>query len=378
MKANYLFYFCDSIGSVFDSQVLALLTAINAKKIFNKLYLFLGIRNENQKNGFLAREANPEIEIVFFKSYPNYPFFNYMNRKSIKNALISQSIKSQEVIFHSRGEMIAWQLSEILDRKYHNNIIPDVRGAIVEEIAEFTDFNKLLKSFKILNNKKVVKNLNRFQKISVVSNSLKKYLITNYNIETEKIVITPSLAGSDFQFSDEQRDKIRQELKLSGDDILIVFSSGGTAGWQNNDPLNWLADKGFKVLNLSKKEIRHSNIINKFVSYDEMPLYLNAADVAIIWRDKSIVNNVASPVKFSEYICCGLPVIANRSVNMISEYISKYECGILVDDLDTIDLKTINELKAKNRKIISEDGIKNFGVETIVNKYLQIYSSLNT
>jgi len=55
------------------------------------------------------------------------------------------------------------------------------------------------------------------------------------------------------------------------------------------------------------------------LSLSEMPLYLNSADAAIIWRDKSIVNKVASPVKFSEFICCGLPIIANYSVDMIGE-----------------------------------------------------------
>ena len=62
-----------------------------------------------------------------------------------------------------------------------------------------------------------------------------------------------------------------------------------------------------------------------------MPKYLNAADAAIIWRDKSIVNKVASPVKFSEYVCCGLPVIANKTVDMINNYILKNDCGLLTD-----------------------------------------------
>ena len=56
-------------------------------------------------------------------------------------------------------------------------------------------------------------------------------------------------------------------------------------------------------MNKSKKELHHKNVINKFVDYYEIPNYLNAADIAVIWRENSIVNKVASPVKFSEYIC---------------------------------------------------------------------------
>jgi glycosyltransferase involved in cell wall biosynthesis len=375
MKTNYLYYFCDGLGSVFDSQVLALLKFISENKFFKKVYLFLGIRNENQKIDFLARKLSIEIEIIFFKSYPNYPFFNFMLRKSIQTALHSQSINFKEVIFHTRGEIIAWHLSKILSNEYHKNIIPDVRGANIEEIEEFSGLNKIARLLKIINNKKAVRNLNKFSKISAISNSLKEYLITNYGIDTKKLFITPCLAGTDFRFDESKREYIRKEFNLIREDKLIVFSSGGTANWQNNEVLIMLAEKGLKVLNLSKKEINHKNIVNKFISYSEMPAYLNAADVAIIWRDKSIVNKVASPVKFSEYICCGLPVIANESVDMISEYITKHSCGILIDSLENINLKDIKDLNLKDCAKISEEGILNFGIDTIVNDYLKTYLS---
>jgi hypothetical protein len=377
MNYHYLFYFCDRIGSVFDSQVIALLNEINKRNIFKKVYLFLGIRNENQKKDFLSKKISLEIEIIFFISYPNYPFFNYLNRKSIYTALQNQSINYREVIFHTRGEMIAWHLSKILGSEYHANIVPDIRGASVEEIGDFNNFNKIIKSLKVNISKKAIKNLNQFNYISVVSYALKKYLITEYNINHEKIFITPCLAGTAFRFYEYKREEIRNELNLDMDDVLIVFSSGGTANWQNHDILYTLAEKGLKILNLSKKEISHKNIFNKFVSYSEMPLYLNAADAAIIWLDKNIVNKVASPVKFSESICCGLPIIANYSVYMISEYLTKHNCGLLIDNLGNIDLQTIKDLAQKNRNKISEEGILNFGVDTIVNQYFRTYCTMN-
>ncbi len=131
------------------------------------------------------------------------------------------------------------------------------------------------------------------------------------------------------------------------------------------------------MLNLSKKKIEHKNIINKFVSYSEMPFYLNAADVAIIWREKSIVNKVASPVKFGEYVCCGLPVIANESVDMIKEYIKKNSCGLLINSLDDIDINSLNRLKQINRQAIAETGLSNFGIDKIIDQYSQIYSAIN-
>ena len=376
MKSNYLFYFCDSIGSVFDSQVLALLKAINEKNYFKEIYLFLGVRNEIQRSDFLARKESLEIKTVFFKTYPNYPFFNILTRKSIQNTLLSQSIDFKEAIFHTRGEMIAWHLSKILETKYHKNIIPDVRGASIEEIEEFSDLNKIVRSLKIINNKKAIRNLNKFNTISVVSKSLKEYLVTNHNIDPAKIVITPCLAETAFRFDEAQRECIRKEFKISINDILVVFSSGGTANWQNNEVLIMLAKKGLKVLNLSKREILHKNVFNKFISYTEVPLYLNAADFAIIWRDKSIVNKVASPVKFSEYVCCGLPVIANDSIDMIKEFIVKNSCGLIKISLDEIEINSLAHLRQIDRKAIAESGLSLFGIDVITKSYARIYSGL--
>jgi hypothetical protein len=378
MTSKYLIYICDGIGSVFDSQVLALLNAVNEKNVFRKVYLFLGISNEEQKNKYLKIKSSVEFEIVPFKAYPNYPVFNYLNRNSINKALTLQSIDLNEVLFHTRGEMTAWHLSRILENRFHKNIIPDIRGTSIEEVNEFYDSNKFAKSFKIANYKKAIKNLKKFYRISVVSGLLKEYLVNNYSVNPEKIFITPSLAGKDFTFKEQLRIKVRNELNLNDEDLLIVFSSGGTAGWQNNDILFVLAEKDIKILNLSKKEINHRNIINRFVSYKEMPSYLNAADAAIIWREESIVNKVASPVKFSEYLCCGLPVISNSWVDLMNDYIISEDSGLIIDNLDELDLNKLNLLRLKDRNYISQKGIQIFGVETITKSYLKIYSSINT
>jgi len=286
-------------------------------------------------------------------------------------------INFNEVIFHTRGELLAWHLSKIINKKYHKNILPDIRGVSIEEVNEYYDTNFIFKRLKIFNYELALKNLNKYNKISVVSNSLKEYLIKNYKVIPNKITINPSIAGKDFNFNISKRREIRNELGINDDDTLLVFSSGGEANWQNYNILFKLAEKVLKILNLSKKLINHKNIMNKFVSYAEMPLYLNAADVGIIWRDESVVNKVSSPVKFSEYICCGLPVISNYSVDMIREYIASNNCGILLKDLNDLDINMIEKLKQLKRSEISANGILKFGIEKIVSHYIEIYSSLN-
>jgi len=377
MSPANLIYVCDGMGSVFDSQVVSSLQSIYDKNVFNEIFMLLGVRNKEEEDNFKINYNHLKFKTVTYKTYPNYPVFNSLSHFSLNKAFKKlDGLDMNITLFHTRGEMSACHLMNILDKIYHKNILADVRGASVEEIEEFYYSNGLLKSLKIKNSRNAVKNLSNIKTISVVSDSLKKYLIENFNIIDRSLFVTPCLAGSGFIYNTVRRYEIRRELNLNDEDTLIIFASGGTAAWQNNEIILRFAEKDFKVLNLSKKEIRNNNIINMFVDYSEIPAYLNAADAAVIWRDKSIVNKVASPVKFSEYICCGLPVIANSSVDMITEYLTNYDCGILIDNFDEINVSNLTKLKQKDRKKISESAIKNFGIETVVDKYLKIYSSI--
>jgi hypothetical protein len=376
MTAKYLLYFCISIDSVFDSQVLELILNLSKKKIFKKVYLFAGVKNDEQRHEFREKKFPRDIEAICYRSYPNYPFFNRLLRKQISKALKRNDLVFEESIFHIRNELLCWHLSKILGEKYFRNFLPDIRGVSLEQTTEFEDLNRLLKYLKIWNKKRAIKVLKVINKISVVSESLGKYLTDGYKINSNNLVITPCLAGKNFKLDSTQRILIRRELNIGEDVNLIVFSSGGTANWQNNDILKILAHKEMKILNLSKKEIQHRNVINKFINYSQMPLYLNAADIAIIWREKSVVNAVASPVKFSEYICCGLPIITNDSVDFITNYIKTSSYGVILKKLDEVNEDKINRLISMNRQKIADMGNKLLGIDSISEKYVKIYSSL--
>jgi len=49
-------------------------------------------------------------------------------------------------------------------------------------------------------------------------------------------------------------------------------------------------------------------------TYHEVNSYLNAADAGFLLREKSRLNEVASPTKFAEYCLTGLPVIMQNTV----------------------------------------------------------------
>ena len=169
MKSKkYLIYFCKGIESVFDSQVLELIIYLSEINVFKKVYLFLGIRNKLEFDEFQKRKLPEKIGIIIFKAYPNYPFFNFLSRKAMIKEL--KGIDLEECLFHVRSELIAWHLSKILNKRFSSNILPDVRGACLEEVIENKTISSFQKYLKIWNFKKAIKYLKSLKKLPLFLN----------------------------------------------------------------------------------------------------------------------------------------------------------------------------------------------------------------
>lgn len=371
-----LVYINNGISSVFDSQVLALLKYYQKEQLFDKIMLCFGYKTQKEKDWLLSKKIEG-IELFFFKTYPNYPFFNFALQQNLLKTLKTISLNFSDFFFHIRGEMPAFHFKKVAGQLNINNnqILTDIRGVSKEEVEIYSTTNILLKTIKVSNYNLAIRALKKDKKISVVSASLKKYLITKHKLKVANIFINSCVVDNNFNYKTVAREQIREELNLAEEDILIVFSTGGVAGWQSNETVLKLADLGFKVLNLSKTLVPHKNIITKFISYKEMPAYLSSADIAFIWRGDNIVNRVSSPVKFSEYIACGLPVIHNGAVDLINKVTSTLECGLLIRNIDELSLDQIKVLIAKtNRPNLAETGQSLFGLEQAKNSYYFIYS----
>jgi hypothetical protein len=191
-----------------------------------------------------------------------------------------------------------------------------------------------------------------------------------------KIFVIPCFADKSFVYSIEQRKYYRSIFGVKENEKLLIFSSGGESLWQNNQELIKIARKGFKILNLSKIYVNHPNVITKYVNFKEVPGLLSAADIAIIFRENNIVNKVASPVKFSEYICSGLPVISNKNVEIIKQYIENTGYGLLIDSFDDTTPEAIDKLCSISRNEICEFGRIHFGVEFVAKRYLEMYDMM--
>jgi hypothetical protein len=371
----HVLYLNNGLSSVFESQVLHLLLFYKNTPGVEKVQLCCGYLTNSEKLSFKKLLNHVDIETIYFKSYPNYPFFNFLNRVSLRKALLKGVLLRRDTIIHVRGELLAYHLKKILYRiKFPiNQVLIDIRGAAQEEIIEYTNFQFLIKKLKILNYNIALKSLRSYHYINAVSLALKEYISEKLETNDRNIFVISNLAGKHFRYSEEWRFSIREKLGIRTNETLFVFSSGGTGLWQKNQVIIELANNGYKVLNLSKETISHINIINRFVAYNDVSDYLSAADIAVILRDQSIVNEVASPVKFSEFICSGLPVISTKCVRLISDYIASTGYGSVIESIHDITPTIINSLINISRTEIEKYGYKHYGINAIANTYYALY-----
>ena len=66
----------------------------------------------------------------------------------------------------------------------------------------------------------------------------------------------------------------------------------------------------------------------------EVPSFLSASDVGIAFYRPGISRLGTSPVKVSEYLSCGLPVIVNAGIGDSDRVIEQAEVGALVRDFN--------------------------------------------
>ena len=147
------------------------------------------------------------------------------------------------------------------------------------------------------------------------------------------------------------RLNIRNKLGIENNIKAFLYSGGIVSGWH-------LAERMFTFFNeiiihekevffliLTKDKAVVEKMIEKFpslkqrlasfsVDNSEVNTYLNAADYGILFRENTIMNNVASPSKFAEYMLSGLPVIISEGVGDYSTYTKEKNVGIILKEAE--------------------------------------------
>ena len=108
-----------------------------------------------------------------------------------------------------------------------------------------------------------------------------------------------------------------------------------------------------------------------------MSEFLNASDIGIILRENNLVNNVSSPMKIGEYLCCGLPLILTSGIGDSEGIVKESDCGYFIN-LESMHIENsiLEALVKLDRKKISEIGKKHFSIDSYKERIISYFKTL--
>lgn len=236
-------------------------------------------------------------------------------------------------------------------------------------------------------------------RICCVSEALKKHLAQKHHLDTSNVEVLPNSADSSiFLFNEEIRKKTRERLGLQNKFVFVY--SGAMHAWQMF-PAMLRIFKGIKsvekqayfliltpFVDEAMKHINESGLTEKeytllSIEHHEMSQYLAAADMGFLIRENHLLNAVSSPVKFSEYVLCGLPVMMTEGIGDYSDFMKEHNFGVILHDFNNREEITRKFTVFKAKGIDSNERYKfskyaegRFSRQSHIHKLLDIYSSV--
>ncbi len=333
-----IFYltFNDHPSGIFSSQVIDVVKFMNHnfdQKV--KLISFISIRNFFNQRAKIKREL-PESIIL--------PMFPGVHRWRLNIVLLSFVVflfKPTKIIGRS---VLATQLAlKMREKGWIKEAIYDGRGAIGAEWKEYKVVENPIMLSEIFSLEKTAV-LNSNYRIAV-SHKMVEYWEKEFAYNLTQHVVIPCTLNQLYQnvvVSEQSIKQARNEIGFSENDVVFIYS-GSVAGWQSFDLLKDFmvpvlkADANNKLMFLSDIDENILSLKNQFpdqvscqkLKANEVPKYLLSGDYGLLIREESVTNKVASPVKFAEYIVCGLKVIISNHLGDYSEFVENFSNGIL-------------------------------------------------
>jgi glycosyltransferase involved in cell wall biosynthesis len=209
--------------------------------------------------------------------------------------------------------------------------------------------------------------------IFVDSDAMRREFAREWNIPTEKMGVYPCCTDIDAGAGAAHvRLAIRRKLGLA--DRLVVAYCGNVQPWQRlphslrlfRQLMELRSDAHFLALTTNPTVMKQavegagigperSTILN--LPHADVPAHLAAADVGVLLRDASVVNRVAAPTKFAEYLSCGVPVVITDGIGDYSALVRGAQLGCVLPDLDNNERSRqllehfVKELDARGQQI---------------------------
>lgn len=177
---------------------------------------------------------------------------------------------------------------------------------------------------------------------------IKDYLLRNYSLDKDHFLVVTNGANPEIS-RPMDKEACRTKIGLDPSGKFLVFV-GSLKKWHGIERIVGIMPKLVETIpdvhllivgdGEKKDQIKqmvsdlnfgHRVILTGRVPFEEVPCYINAADICLAPYFEERLNETGiSPLKIFEYLACGKPVITNP-VGGLEKLFEKYQVGILIE-----------------------------------------------
>ena len=401
-KTNALYLSYDGIlEPLGQSQILPYLKELSKKGINFSLVTYEKKRYLQDKE-MLAAVSQELIDcnIKWFKLryHKNPPFFSTLY-DGFRGLVLSIFIliKEKIIVIHARS-YVSTLIAFIIKKVFGTKFIFDMRGFWADEKLDggaWKEKDLLYRLVKILEKRYLIS----ADRIVVLSEKARDCIEDNFGLRTNIAVIPCAADVEKFKFDSHAYRALRKKYFI--EEKFVFVHAGSLEGWYLIDKMldffgvakEIIDNAHFLILTHSPREMLDKMIAAKnlrpedftvaAVIQSEMPDYLSLADTGLFFLKRSFAMKAVLPTKVAEYLSCGIPIITNRGIGDLEEYILNNNAGIIIDDFAEREYKSALQgvfnllAEAKVRENCRRAALDNFSLTGAAEKYNELYSELS-
>jgi glycosyltransferase involved in cell wall biosynthesis len=350
-----VFYFAAEgvFSPVLDSQVIVplRLMGLRAPEMARALLILTSVRHMGRKRMRERMEAIrrslPDVRVLFkYRLFGDLAIDTWIRSRQLSAAIRESGFSGEApIILHCRGERAGAPAATVKRRDPRLRLLLDLRGDTLDEVARIPFRGRYL----VRRGRSLLRQaLAGADGLNVVSNRLADLLKEreHWCRDVPRTVVGCCVDTQRFYYDAAVREAKRRELGLDGK--FVVCYCGAMMRWQRPDALAEafaairaaMPDAHFLVVSreaalleaeFAKRGVSPRDVTIRAVSHDQVAPHMMAADVALLLRENTVANQVASPVKFAEYLRSGLPVILTPYIGDFGRMAVEEDLGATVE-----------------------------------------------
>ncbi len=291
--------------------------------------------------------------------------------------ILSLAVNYKFKVFHARS---FYPATICLILKYFfpkTKFIYDNRGLFIQEEIFKGRWKENSLSVRILRmiENRIVKKTNH---IVVVSNAFREYMLENFSTICSHLDKKITVIDNKTNIN-QKLNNTKINIRKKNKNVVGVFA-GSAARWQSVSEIKAFAQMCCKIipnfslkilsynLDVFMKEIQNDSSLYNITEFieaksSEVFEHLLSANFGLLIRDDILINNVASPLKFAEYLAAGLPVAVSSGVGDTEEIIHKNDIGVIIKEKNYE--YAVNQLMV----LLDDDDVYNRCMQTALKEY---------